>query len=319
MRQDLQAPANGVDERKPYAISKLAWGLGILLLGVAAWLAAVHFRSATPVQTVRSSLLPPPHWSFLVNNTALSPDGTRLAFVGVGPNGENNIWVRSLSTGAEQEFAGTEGATVPFWSPDSTRLGFFADSKLKIVDANGGQPRVLAETTFGRGGTWNREGTIVYAPDMYGFLYRISETGGSPVAITKLPQSGGAQANRWPTFLPDGKHFLFSIDWSAPDEKPGNGIYVGSLDGGDPKLVTSEFTGNTAFASGKLIYVRDLTLTAQPFDPDKLQLTGPAAPVGVSQVVTNRELFELGFLGFRNGCARLSSSGGPRIATGLVQ
>jgi len=296
VREDLQAPAKVVEERAPHSTTKLAWGLVILLLGVAAWLAATHFRSMAPAQTVRSSLLPPPHWSFLVNNTALSPDGTRLAFVGVGPNGENSIWVRSLSTGAEQPLAGTEGATVPFWSPDSTRLGFFAESKLKTIDVNGGgQPRILSETTFGRGGTWNREGTIVFAPDMYGFLYRISETGGSPVAITKLPQSGGAQAHRWPSFLPDGKHFLFSIDWSAPDDKPGNGIYVGSLDGNDPKLVTSEFTGNASFASGKLFYVRDLTLTAQPFDPDKLQLTGPAAPVGVSQVVTSESFSNSAF------------------------
>jgi len=295
VREDLKVPANAVEKRGSLSSTRVAWGLLVLLLGIAGWLAVTHFRSVPPVQTVRSSLLPPPHWSFLVNNTALSPDGTRLAFVGVGPNGENNIWVRSLSTGAEQQFAGTEGATAPFWSPDSTRLGFFADSKLKVVDANGGQARVLAETTFGRGGTWNREGTIVFAPDMYGFLYRISETGGSPVAITKLPQSGGAQAHRWPSFLPDGKHFLFSIDWSAPDEKPGNGIYVGSLDGGNPKLVTSEFTGNAAFVSGTLIYVRDLTLTAQPFDPDKLQLTGAAAPVGVSQVVTNESFSNSAF------------------------
>jgi serine/threonine protein kinase len=296
VHEDLQAPANAVAAPRSTTSTMLTWGLVALLIGVAAWLSAVHFRKAPPGHTVRSSLLPPLHWSFLVQNTALSPDGSRLAFVGVGPNGENNIWVRSLSTGAEQQLSGTDGATGPFWSPDSTRLGFFADSKLKIVDASGGeQPRILSETNFGRGGTWNRDGTIVFAPDMYGVLFRISENGGNPVAITKPPQSGRAQAHRWPSFLPDGKHFLFSIDWSAPDEKPGNGIYVGSLDGGDLKLVTSEFTGNVAFASGKMLYVRDLTLTAQPFDPDKLQLTGSAAPVGVPQVVTNESFSNSAF------------------------
>jgi eukaryotic-like serine/threonine-protein kinase len=297
LREDLQAPSSAVPGGHAQTSSKIAWGLVILFIGAAAWFGAtMHFRNPAVAQTVRSSLLPPPHWSFLVNNAAVSPDGTRLAFVGVGQNGENSIWVRSLSTGAEQQLSGTDGASVPFWSPDSTRLGFFADSKLKIVDANGGgQPRTLSETTFGRGGTWNRDGTIVYAPDMFGVLYRISENGGSPVAITKAPQGGGGQAHRWPSFLPDGRHFLYSIDWCAPDEKPGNGIYVGSLDGGDSKLVTSEFTGNAAFASGRLVYVRDLTLTAQPFDPDKLRITGPAVPVGVPQVVTSESFSNSAF------------------------
>lgn len=296
-REDLQTPSGTAAAKQGNTKEKIAWGLAIALMIVLAWFAAMHFRNPEPsAQTVRSSLLPPPNWSFLVNNVAVSPDGNRLAFVGVGPNGETTLWVRSLSTGAEQQLSGTEGATVPFWSPDSTRLGFFADSKLKIADASGGGlPKTLTETTFGRGGTWNQEGTIVFAPDMYGFLYRISENGGSPVAITKLPQGGGGQAHRWPSFLPDGKHFLFSVDWSAPGEKPGNGIYVGSLDGGDPKLVTSEFTGNAAFACGKLLYVRDLTLTAQPFDPARLQLTGPAAPVGVPQVVTTESFSNSAF------------------------
>jgi len=297
LSEDLQAPSRSVAIQRAHPINKIAWGVIILLIGAVTWFGAMHFSNSMLGQTtVRSSILPPLHWSFLVSNAALSPDGNRLAFVAVGPNGEISLWVRSLSTGAEQQLSGTEGATVPFWSPDSTRLGFFADSKLKIVDANGGeQPRILSETTFGRGGTWNRQGTIVFAPDMYGLLYRISDNGGSPVAITRQPQGGGGQAHRWPSFLPDGKHFLFSIDWSAPDEKPGNGIYVGSLDGVDPKLVTSEFTGNAAFASGKLLYVRDLTLTAQPFDPDRLQVTGPAAPVGVPQVVTTESFSNSAF------------------------
>jgi serine/threonine protein kinase len=297
LREGLQTDSGAAAAKQPNTKEKIAWGLVIALTVALAWFAAMHLRSPqSPQQTVRSSLLPPVNWSFLVNNAAVSPDGKRLAFVGVGSNGETSLWVRSLASGAEQQLSGTEDATVPFWSPDSTRLGFFADSKLKIADASGGVlPKTLAETTFGRGGTWNREGTIVFAPDMYGFLYRISENGGSPVAITKLPQGGGGQAHRWPSFLPDGKHFLFSVDWSAPGEKPGNGIYVGSLDGGDAKLVTSEFTGNAAFASGKLLYVRDLTLTAQPFDSDRLQLTGPAAPVGVPQVVTTESFSNSAF------------------------
>lgn len=289
LREDLQALPNPAARRRARLNEKVAWILMVLLAGAVAWLAGMQFRNTpSSAQTVRSSLLPPPNWSFVVNNETLSPNGKRLAFVAVGPNGETSLWLRSLETGADQELPRTEGATLPFWSPDSTRLGFFADSKLKTSDASGaGLPIILSEANFGRGGTWNREGTIVFAADISGVLYRIPESGGAPQPVTKLPRADSGQAHRWPFFLPDGKHFLFSVDWSAPDEIPGNGIYVGSLDGGEPKCVTSEFTGNAAFASGKLLYVRDLTLMALPFDAERLEATGPAIPVWGQRVVTN--------------------------------
>ncbi len=297
LRDDTRSAASPSTRRRTNSNANLAWGLLAVLIAAGAWFAATHLRtSMPPAQTLRSSLLPPANWSFLVNNSALSPDGSRLAYVAVGPEGETSLWVRSLSTGAEQQLSGTNGATLPFWAPDGTRLGFFADSKLQIADANGGGlPKTLSEAIFGCGGTWNREGAIVFAPDMHGPLYRISENGGALTPLTRLPRPESGQAHRWPTFLPDGKHFLFSVDWSAPNENPGNGIYVGSLAGGDPQLVTSEATGNIAFAAGKILFVRDLTLTAQPFDPDRLQVTGPAVPVGVPQVVTAESFSDSAF------------------------
>jgi len=249
-------------------------------------LAALSFRGGTPVaRPVRASLLPPANWSFLLNGASLSPDGTRLAFIGVGPNGETTLWVRSLADAAAQPLGATDGRNRPFWSPDSTRLGFFADEKLKTVDAAGGSPRTLCAAPFGRGGTWNRDGTIVFAPQLFGPLYRVAENGGVPEPVTKV--RGGSQTHTWPFFLPDGKHFLFAVDWSAPEDTMSDGIYVGSLEGGAPKLVTADFTGNVAFASGKLLYVRDLILMAQPFDASRLELAGPAVPLSDHPIATN--------------------------------
>jgi serine/threonine protein kinase/Tol biopolymer transport system component len=289
LRDDLQAPALPDAAPRAKGRERAFWIAAILLAAVAALLAGIQFRKAAPeIPSVRSSLLPPPNWSFLVSDAAISPDGQRVAFVAVGPNGQTSLWVRSLATGADQQLPKTDGATLPFWSPDSMRLGFFAESKLKIMDANGaGIPKILAEATFGRGGSWNRDGTIVYAPDLFGILYRIPDAGGSPQAVTKLSRPDSPQAHRWPFFLPDGKHFLFSTDWSSPGEVPGNGIYVGSLEGGDSKPLITEFTSNAEFASGKLLYVRDLTLMSQPFDSEHLKFTGVAVPVWGQQVVTN--------------------------------
>lgn len=288
LRDDVETSGNAPARRRARSQSKIAWVLVVLLFTTMAWFLAGYLRHPVhPAQTLRSSLLPPTNWSFLVNSSALSPDGSRLAYVGVGPNGETSLWVRTLSTSAEQPLPGTSGATLPFWAPDSMRVGFFAESKLKTVDANGGGlPKTLSDAIFGCGGTWNREGTIVFAPDMHGVLYGISENGGALTALTKLPSPESGQAHRWPNFLPDGKHFLFSVALSAPGEKPSSGIYVGSLAGGDSQLVIPEVMGNTAFAAGKILYVRDLTLTSQAFDPDGLRVTGPAVPVGVPQIVT---------------------------------
>src|SRR5439155_15833605 len=137
-------------------------------------------------------------------------------------------------------------------------IGFFAAGKLSTVDVQSAAVRILAEAPVGRcGGTWNRDGTIVFAPSIAGPLYRISDAGGMPAPVT----SSGQQRHCWPSFLPDGKHFLYWVD-----RQQGSGIYVGSLDGGAPKLVSSELDGNVVFAAGHLLYGRDHSLRAQKFD-----------------------------------------------------
>jgi serine/threonine protein kinase/Tol biopolymer transport system component len=280
-------PAPMVSQRK--LRERLAWAAAAAFaLTTIAFAIGFVLRTPQPVQVVRSSLLPPQGSSFLPNNFAISPDGSRLAFVALGADGKTGLWLRSFSAPGAQQLSGTEGANFPFWSPDSRRIGFFAEGKLKTVDSTPGGVQILCEAPIGLGGTWNRNDTIVFAPRLAGPLYRISASGGVSVPVTKMARQGSGQAHRWPFFLPDGRHFLYFQDWSTPADTQGNGIYVGSLDSGDAHLISSELAGNVAFSSGNLLYVRDRTLTAQPFDPDRLEITGAA--VSISEPELEKDL-----------------------------
>ena len=258
-------------------------------------------RPAPPTEPLlRSSLLPPRNFSFAPYNFAVSPDGARLAFVAVGPDGKDTLWVRALSAPGAQQLEGTERAAFPFWSPDSRRIGFFAEGRLKTVDIAGGMVKIVCEALLGRGGTWNRDGTIVFAPSVTGPLHRVPASGGVPTPAIKIARQGGGHAHRWPFFLPDGKHFLYFVDSIAPEDPQSRGIYVGSLDSGEPKLISSDLSGNVAYASGNLLYVRDRMLLAQPFDLDQLETTAPPVPLA-EQELEHDFFWRTGFSASENG------------------
>jgi Tol biopolymer transport system component len=246
-------------------------------------------RPVVRIQPIRASLLPPRNSSFLPYNFAVSPDGRQVAFVALGPDGKTTLWVRTLSTPSGQQLNGTDGASFPFWSPDSRQIGFFADRQLKTVDIASSTVQVLCDSLFAWGGTWNRDGTIVFGPSLRGPLFRVPASGGTPTAVT-IAHPGSIQTDRWPFFLPDAKHFLYFADWSNPTDPHGDGVYVGSLDASEGKLVSSELRGNVVFTSGHLLYVRSRTLMAQPFDPDRLETTGSAIPL-TQQELDQRPLF----------------------------
>ena len=282
----------------------VAWAAAAAALVAALILALAYSRRELPQPTraMCASLLPPPNFSFAPYNFAVSPDGTRLAFVAVGPDGKDTLWVRALYVPGAQQLNGTEWAAFPFWSPDSRRIGFFAEGKLKTVDIAGGAVEILCQAPVGNGGTWSRDGTIVFAPTIAGPLYRVSANGGVPAPVTRLARQRSGQAHRWPFFLPDGKHFLYDVDWSAPQGKQGNGIYVGSLDSGEPKLISSELSGNVAYASGNLLYVRDRSLMAQPFSVDRLETTGPTVPIAQQELEKAISFWSRGSRFPRTGC-----------------
>jgi eukaryotic-like serine/threonine-protein kinase len=212
--------------------------------------------------------------------------------VAVAQDGSTALWIRSLAAGAAQQLTGTEGAALPFWSPDSRQVGFFQASKLKSVDPGSGAVQVLCDAPNGVGGAWNDRGTIIFAfggsdgsSDIRSnSIVKLSASGGEPQLVTK-----GNAPNApilWPSALPDGDHFLYFLRGSSkPAQK--QGIYVGSLSTQESKLISSEIIGNTQFASSRLYYARDRSLMAQSFDLKRLQLTG------LPEAVSRQELEEV--------------------------
>jgi Tol biopolymer transport system component len=261
-----------------------------------AWIAAALFGLGVPLvlflqlrqpaagtaRSLKLSILPPEGKAFQPGSVVLSPDGTRLAFVAPGADGRNVLWIRPLDSLEARPLPGTERAFSPFWSPDSNSVGFMTPDKLKRIDASGGPPQVLCDARVGRGGTWNRDGVIVFSPYPTEGLFRVSEGGGAPAPLTKLDLSRRENSHRWPTFLPDGRHFLFVVR-SAQSEN--RAIYVGSLDSGETTRLMSG-TSNVLYApspsgspGGFLLFEHDGWLVARPFDARRLGFTGEPVPI----------------------------------------
>lgn len=198
---------------------------------------------------------------------ALSPNGQRLAVAAPDASGRNVLWVRPLTSLTAQPLAGTEGVSAPFWSPDSRHIAFNADGRIKRIDASGGSIITLAENSAGGPGSWSRSDTILFTDRTTRQLVRVSANGGQSSPVTsRRPEAGTAY---FPWFLPDGEHFIYLFT---------RALYVSSLTGREDQLLLED-VGNAAVGSGQLLFLRDDTLYARPFDVDRRQLLGDAVPV----------------------------------------
>ncbi len=263
---------------------RLAWGAAVVLLG--GLLAFLLLRSpATTPRVVRFSIPPPDGCSFNfigrdAGPLAVSPDGSRVAFVATTPVGRKLLFLRRLDALSAQALSGTDGASYPFWSPDGAFIGFFADGRLKKIPSAGGVAQSLCDAPMARGGTWNREGVIVFAPGPYDSLSRVSAAGGTPVAVTKLDESRQEGTHRWPVFLPDGHHFLFLARSSvARRDNPENALWVGSLESGALKMLRRANSSVAYTLPGYVLLVKEGILVAAPFDAKRLEFTGEDRPV----------------------------------------
>ena len=232
---------------------------------------------------------------------AISPDGEKLVYaVGALP-GPARLWLRRLAGPVATPVVGTEAAQRAFWSPDSRSLGFFADGRLKRIDIAGGSPRILANAPFGYGGTWNKDGIILFSGNVTGPIVRVPASGGGePIAVTRVESPG--TSHRLPRFLPDGRHFLFFALNGARDRA----IYFGSLDGIAARRLTEADTA-PVLSSGHLLFVRQGVLLAQRFDAEQGLLSGEpfrvaeqvAADVSVSTAALSAS--ESGTIAYRPG------------------
>jgi Tol biopolymer transport system component/predicted Ser/Thr protein kinase len=280
MRRALQVPALSETPTQKSLQERIAWICGLAIaIGAALYFAAVRPSPPLPGGVTRFNIYAPektaftgpPYTTVSVPQFALSPDGRSIVFVARGLSGRPMLWLKSMDEVSGSTLPGTEDGVYPFWSPDSHLIGFFAQGRLKTVPAAGGPVREIADATDPRGGSWSTNGTILFGTGGEG-VFRVPDAGGKPVEVRKLDFSLQEGSHRWPSFLPDGTHFLFNLRSGLAERR---GVYVGSLDGAKPKfLVPSD--ASALYANGYLLFLNGNTLFAQKMDEARLELSDPA-------------------------------------------
>jgi len=240
-------------------------------------------RQKTPGNTIKLTLATPAHTTFPANVT-ISPDGQRVAFTATNAEGKRLLWVRPLDSLIAQPLVATDGARSPFWSPDSRFIGYFANRKLLKIEASGGRPQTLCDVAENGGGAWSRDGVILFAGQEG--LYKISAHGGTPALATKVTPK--EEAHRWPSFLPDGRHFVFLGDAGTTED---HNIKLGSLDSQDSQVLFGAISRIVYAPPGYLLYVNQGALVAVRFDTSSLKVTGDAATIAekIAAVGDNHE------------------------------
>ncbi len=263
---------------------RLPWIIAATATAIALGLAFMLYGSAPDERPVVRSHILPLEGTNLVSpnggNLAVSPDGTKIAFVARDSStGEDYLWVRPLNSAIPLKLANTKNAYYPFWSADSRQLGYFANGRLRKIAATGGPSLTICDIKQGRGGSWNAAGDIIFSPQQVGSaIYRVSDDGGDPTPVTKLDTTEQDYTHRWPLFLPDGEHFLY---WKRTETESGgekDAICVASLYGGIQKVLIRA-QSNIAYAAGHIMFLREGTLMAQPFDAGSQTLEGDAFPI----------------------------------------
>jgi len=262
------------------------WSVAAILAVLAAsGLLTAYFVNQREPPLLRLEINPPGRMQFnLAGDNAgpamISPDGRYLVFSANGPNG-TQLYLRPLDALSAQPMPGTEGGIFPFWSPDSRSIAFFTGEKLKRIEVGGGAPITICDATLPRGGSWNRDGTIIAALSYNAGIYRVSASGGVPSPITKV-DNVTYSSHRWPWFLPDGQHFLYvAVNHNSP-ASPETGVFLASLDGKENRLLFHTFS-SAIYAAGYLLFQRENSLMAQSFDPSAGKFTGE--PQTLSEIV----------------------------------
>ena len=282
----LATPTSGGSASSRASPRTLVWAAVTFAMAVAVIALAVLAlrRPVADLRPLRLSLVPPAGTTFTPQdisatpNFAMSPDGSRLAFVASAPGARPQLWVQQLETAAAQPLPGTADATGPFWAPDSRSLAFYARGKLKKVSLGGAIPQDLADAAVDvASGAWNADGIIVFGGATGDGLFRTSAEGGPPVPVTTLDTTRGEGAHRWPQFLPDGRRFIFYIRSTIPTN---SGVYVGSIDSGEKTQVLSSTVNAVYAGSGHLLFEQAGNVMVQPFDAKVGVLTGQASAFG---------------------------------------
>jgi Tol biopolymer transport system component len=294
---------------------------GVLAAGVVALGAFLALKPPPETPVVRFDTPAPEGGSFQLNPARpgparVSPDGRMLAFSAVIGAEGTRLLVRRLDEAEARVLPGTDGAQYPFWSPDSRHLAFFADGKLKRVEASGGPPLNLCDARDGKGGSWGSQGVIVFAPSFDTTIHRVPETGGNPEPVTTFDEDRSDDSHRHPRFLPDGRHFLY-LARHAGGAGEGQAIVVGSTDGGAPRDLLRT-PAAVEYAAGHLFFLRDQTLMGQAFDPERIELSGDAFPVADPVTLIATGTAHAVFSVSPSGVMAWQEGGGPGVGEKLV-
>jgi serine/threonine protein kinase len=258
-------------------VKPLPW----IVAALCAALAAVMFflfneANHQQLPVLRVEISPPDKMQFNLSGdhggpAVISPDGRYLVFSAYSSNGPQ-LFLRALDSTTPDPLPGTEGATFPFWSPDSRSIGFFTDDKLKRIEVSGGTPVTICDSTLGRGGSWGPDGTIIAALSYNAGISKVPASGGTPTPVTTL-DNVIYSSHRWPWFLPDGKHFLYvAVKHNAPTS-PDTAVFFASIDGKENRLILRTLS-NAIYASGRLLFQRENSLVAREFDPSSGKFSG---------------------------------------------
>ena len=283
------------------------WAAVVAIALVMFGLAVLRLRMTEDVRrpVIEFSVSEPDSHRFSASGSmlAVSPDGEHLTFVATDASGTDTLWLRPLASAAYHLLEGTEGASQPFWAPDSRTIGFFANKWLKAVDVVSGAVRVIAPLANGRalGGTWSRREEILFSVPGDG-MYIVPASGGLPSRVTPAVDDTCSGCSAWPFFLPDGRHFLYTL---MPAKGVTPGVYLAELGKADGRLLIDAFSSAAYCASGFLLFARHGTVYVQPFDAKRLQIEDQPRPI-VDGVAFNprtgrvmASMSEAGVLAFR--------------------
>jgi eukaryotic-like serine/threonine-protein kinase len=275
-------PAIDTSRRFGRSAVLLVAAAGVSAVALAAWAGYSLKRNPAATTAIVADIAAPDKFAFSETGDrggvpVLSPTGEKIAFIAHNVSNVGQLWMRSLDSSTAQKLEGTDGAMHEFWSPDGTKLGFFANGKLYTIPASGGPITTVADAINPRGGSWSSDDTIIYTKDFRNGLVSVSAQGGTPVELTKLDPMKHT-THRWPFFMPDGQHFIYFATSHRIGNPAENGIYFSSLRGKETKFVIA--TNSAAmYASGYLLYQSQSALVAQRFDPVNGILSGSPIPL----------------------------------------